>query len=259
MEAAGDGEREGATGVLARKERARVMGRQDLVSKRLAYIERQRKLHAETVNVDLGSRAPQGTGPLNRHGSPKLPVGQHGVHNWPVLDLGDVPDIPRSSWRLEITGEVHNPVTLTWDDFIALPQVDDVSDFHCVTTWSRFDNRWRGVRMRDLAELVVPADSARFVLFTGHDAQPGTDIPYTTNLPLTRATEDDVLLVHTWEGQPLPREHGGPVRVITPKLYAWKGTKWVRRIEFLARDQRGYWELRGYSNTAEPWLNDRYS
>ena len=88
---------------------------------------------------------------------------------------------------------------------------------------------------------------------------PGTDVPYTTNLPLARATEDDVLLVHTWEGQPLPREHGGPVRVITPKLYAWKGTKWVRRIEFLSRDHPGFWEVRGYSNTAEPWLNDRYS
>jgi DMSO/TMAO reductase YedYZ molybdopterin-dependent catalytic subunit len=97
------------------------------------------------------------------------------------------------------------------------------------------------------------------VLFTSYDIYPGTDIPYTTNLPLARATEGDVLLVHTWEGQPLPREHGGPVRVITPKLYAWKGAKWVRRIEFLPKDRRGFWEVRGYSNTAEPWLNDRYS
>jgi DMSO/TMAO reductase YedYZ molybdopterin-dependent catalytic subunit len=150
-------------------------------------------------------------------------------------------------------------VTLNWDEFMALPQTDDVSDVHCVTTWSRFANHWRGVRMRALAELVVPAESARFVLFTGYDIYPGTDIPYTTNLPLGRATEDDVLLVHTWEGRPLPREHGGPVRVITPKLYAWKGTKWVRRIEFLAQDQKGFWEVRGYSNTAEPWVNDRYS
>ena len=154
---------------------------------------------------------------------------------------------------------MHNPITLTWADFMALPQVDDVSDFHCVTTWSRFDNHWRGVRLRDLAELVVPTETARFAFFTGYDIAPGTDVPYTTNLPLARATEDDVLLVHSWEGQPLPREHGGPVRVITPKLYAWKGTKWVRRIEFLSRDHPGFWEVRGYSNTAEPWLNDRYS
>jgi DMSO/TMAO reductase YedYZ molybdopterin-dependent catalytic subunit len=235
------------------------MDRPDLVSKRLAYIERQKRLHAEAVDVDVRSAVPQGTGPANRDGMPKLPVGQHAVPNWPVLDLGDVPDVPLSSWRLEIAGEVHNPVTLTWDDFMALPQVEDISDFHCVTTWSRFDNHWRGVRMRDLAELVVPADRARFVLCTGHDVYPGSDVPYTTNLPLERAIEDDVLLVHTWEGRPLPREHGGPARVITPKLYAWKGTKWVRRIEFLPHDQRGFWEVRGYSNTAEPWLNDRYS
>jgi DMSO/TMAO reductase YedYZ molybdopterin-dependent catalytic subunit len=181
------------------------------------------------------------------------------VPNWPVLDLGDVPDISLASWRLEIGGDVHNAVALSWDDFMSLPQAEDVSDFHCVTTWSRFDNHWRGVRMRDIAELVVPDERARFVHFTGYDVQPGTDIPYTTNLPLARATEADVLLVHTWDGRPLPREHGGPVRVITPKLYAWKGTKWVRRIEFLSQDRPGFWELRGYSNTAEPWFNDRYS
>jgi DMSO/TMAO reductase YedYZ molybdopterin-dependent catalytic subunit len=235
------------------------MTRPDLVAKRLAYIERQKKLHAESVSVDVAHASPRGSGPANRDGMPKLPAGQHIVRNWPVLDLGDVPDIPTSAWKLEIAGYIENPLTLTWDDFLALPQTDDVSDFHCVTTWSRFDNHWRGVRMRDLAELVVPAEDARFVLFTGYDVQPGTDIPYTTNLPLARATEDDVLLVHEWEGQPLPREHGGPVRVITPKLYAWKGTKWVRRIDFLPADQRGFWELRGYSNTAEPWLEDRYS
>ncbi len=231
----------------------------DLVQRRLRYIERQKTLHAETVDVPVDGREPEGTGPLNRHGKPQLPVGQHEVRNWPVLDLGDVPDIGRDAWRLEIGGLVHNPVTLTFDDLLALPQVEDISDFHCVTTWSRFDNHWRGVRFRSLAELVVPEDAARFVYCTGYDHMPGTEIPYTTNLPLARAIEDDVLLVHTWSGQPLPREHGGPVRMITPKLYAWKGTKWIRRIEFLAEDRKGFWELRGYSNTAEPWLNDRYS
>ena len=125
-----------------------------------------------------------------------------------------------------------------------------------MTTWSRFDNHWRGVRFKTLAELVVPNDDASHVLCTGYDHMPGTSIPYTTNLPLARAVEDDVLLVHTWQGEPLPREHGGPVRMITPKLYAWKGTKWIRKIEFLARDQKGFWEVRGYSNSAEPWFND---
>ena len=231
----------------------------DLVQRRLRYIERQKALHVDAVNVAVDALAPLGSGGPNRHGMPKLPVGQHEVRNWPVLDLGDVPEVSLQDWRLEIGGLVDNPVTLTWDEFLALPQVEDVSDFHCVTTWSRYDNHWKGVRFRTLAELAVPKEEARFVLCTGYDHMPGTRIPYTTNLPLARAVDDDVLLVHTWEGRPLPVEHGGPVRMITPKLYAWKGTKWIRKIEFLPRDQRGFWEVRGYSNTAEPWFNDRYS
>ena len=231
----------------------------DLVERRRRYIERQIELNRGDVNVKFRGQPPQGTGASNRHGMPRLPVGQHEVRNWPVLDLGDLPEIDPSAWTLEIGGHVENPVTLDWAAFMALPQVDDVSDFHCVTTWSRYDNHWRGVRFSTLAELAVPAEDARFVLCTGYDHMPGTDIPYTTNLPLDRAVEHDVLLVHTWEGKPLPREHGGPVRMITPKLYAWKGTKWLRKIEFLPRNQRGFWELRGYSNSAEPWFNDRYS
>jgi DMSO/TMAO reductase YedYZ molybdopterin-dependent catalytic subunit len=231
----------------------------DLVEKRLRYIERQKALHKDAVNVAVDGLAPLGSGGPNRHGMPKLPVGQHEVRNWPVLDLGDVPEVSLPDWRLEVGGLVDNPVTLTWDEFLALPQAEDVSDFHCVTTWSRYDNHWKGVRFRTLAELAVPHEEARFVLCTGYDHMPGTKIPYTTNLPLARAVDDDVLLVHAWEGRPLPVEHGGPVRMITPKLYAWKGTKWIRKIEFLPRDQRGFWEVRGYSNTAEPWFNDRYS
>jgi len=230
----------------------------DLVERRQRYIQRQIELDARVVNVALDSH-PEGSGPLNRDGLPRLPVGQHEVRNWPVLDLGKHPDVSLDAWRLELTGAIENPVTLTWEDFLALPQAEDVSDFHCVTTWSRFGNHWRGVRFKTIAELVVPTDDARFVLSTGYDSMPGTAIPYTTNLPLARAIEADVLLVHTWEGKPLSREHGGPCRMITPKLYAWKGAKWIRRIEFLPEDQKGFWEVRGYSNTAEPWFNDRYA
>ncbi len=233
--------------------------RPNLVERRQKYIQRQIEMDRGAVNVVLDGRRPEGRGPANRHGMPKLPVGQHEVKNWPVLDLGDLPDIPLSSWTLEVAGLVENPVRLSWDDFGALPQVDDVSDFHCVTTWSRYDNHWRGVRLKTVAELAVPKEEARFVLCSAYDRMPGTSIPYTTNLPLARAIENDVLLVHTWEGRPLPREHGGPCRLITPKLYAWKGAKWIRRIEFLAEDEKGFWEVRGYSNTAEPWFNDRYS
>ncbi|MCE9594859.1 MAG: molybdopterin-dependent oxidoreductase [Planctomycetes bacterium] len=231
----------------------------DLVAKRLRFLARQRELKSETVDVDFAGLAPRGTGPTNRHGMPVLPIGQHAVRNWPVLDLGDLPDVATADWRLEVGGQVEHPVELDWAGFQALEQVEDVSDFHCVTSWSRFDNRWKGVRFATLAELVVPTERARFVVTTGYDREPGTGEPYTTNLPLARALEDDVLLVHAWEGAPLPREHGGPVRMITPKLYAWKGAKWIRKIEFVAEDRPGFWEVRGYSNSAEPWFNDRYT
>jgi DMSO/TMAO reductase YedYZ molybdopterin-dependent catalytic subunit len=233
-------------------------GTPDLVARRLDYIRRQIALD-KGVNVEFRGQAPQGSGPRNRHDMPQLPVGQHEVKNWPVLDLGEQPAIDLKDWKLHVTGLCENPFTLTWNDFLALPQVDDVSDFHCVTTWSRYDNHWKGVRFSTLAERAVPTSDAKFVLCTGYDFAPGSYIPYTTNVPLARAVEDDVLLVHTWEGAPLPREHGGPCRMITPKLYAWKGTKWIRKIEFIDEDQKGFWEVRGYSNSAEPWFNDRYS
>ena len=216
-------------------------------------------MDTSAVIVTFAGKRPQGTGAPNRHGLPVLPIGQHEVKNWPVLDLGEQPDVSTREWKLEVGGLVDDPFTLTWDEFMALPQVDDVSDFHCVTTWSRFNNQWRGVRFRAIAEQAVPKEEARHVLCTGYDFMPGSSIPYTTNLPLQRALDPDVLLVHTWEGKPLPREHGGPCRMITPKLYAWKGAKWIRKIEFLGEDRKGFWEVRGYSNSAEPWFNDRYS
>jgi len=231
----------------------------DLVAKRQRFIERQIDAHPDVVDVDFEGQSPVGTGPSNRHGMPRLPVDQREVPHWPVLDLGVVPHVSRAEWQLEVGGLVENPVSLAWQDFMALPQVEDTSDFHCVTGWSRMDNRWCGVTFRALAELVVPTSAARFVTFTGYDHEPGSGVPYTTNLPLVRALDPDVMLVHTWEGEDLAPEHGGPCRVITPRLYAWKGTKWVRRVEFVAGDDPGFWEVRGYSNTGEPWFNDRYS
>jgi DMSO/TMAO reductase YedYZ molybdopterin-dependent catalytic subunit len=234
------------------------LDRPDLVARRLEYIKRQIALD-KGVNVRFRGQPPAGSGPTNRHGMPQLPVGQHEVKNWPVLDLGEHPSIALDEWRLEVGGRVEHPFTLTWQEFLALPQVDDVSDFHCVTTWSRFDNHWRGVRFATIAERAVPKPDATHVLCTGYDVEPLSSVPYTTNLTLARAVENDVLLVHTWEQQPLPREHGGPCRMITPKLYAWKGAKWIHKIDFLASDHRGFWEVRGYSNSAEPWFDDRYS
>ncbi len=195
---------------------------------------------------------PQGTGPTNRHGMPKLPVGQFETVKWPVLDLGYKPDIALDRWRLYLDGEVETPMVLKWEDFMALPQTNDVSDFHCVTTWSRMDVPWSGVRMLDLAALVQPKETATHVLFQAYDT-------YTTNLSIEEALKSDVLLVHTADHEPLPLDHGGPVRVITPQLYAWKGAKWIKRIRFLSEDTPGFWEERGYSNTAYPWRDDRYS
>ena len=178
----------------------------------------------------------QGSGPANRHGMPQLPPGQHAVPNWPVLDLGIQPDIPLTQWTLEVKGEVERPSILSWKDFLNLPQVTDYSDFHCVTTWSRMDNKWEGVRFQTLAERAGLRPAAHYVYITGYDG-------YSTNLKLEECLDEDVLLVHRWNDLPLPREHGGPVRMIAPRKYAWKGSKWVKEIIFLKEDKLGFWEL----------------
>lgn len=200
-----------------------------------------------------------GSGPPNRHGMPKLPPGQKQVPNWPVLDLGEQPDIARDDWRLEIFGLVEEKTILTFDDLMSLPQVDEESDFHCVTTWSRMDMRFSGVRLREVLGRAGLKPEATHILVGAYDKDWSSGEPYTANLSLAAALEPDVLLVHSWDGKPLPREHGGPVRMITPKLYAWKGAKWIREIEVLDYDEPGFWERRGYSNSALPWYEDRYA
>ncbi|MDO8543728.1 MAG: sulfite oxidase-like oxidoreductase [Opitutaceae bacterium] len=182
----------------------------------------------------------------------RLPPGQKLTSGFPVLDLGVQPEIPLPEWRLKIDGLVEKPATLSWEAFHALPQVEDVSDFHCVTTWSKFDCRWAGVPFTTLYELVQPKPGARFVYFTSFDG-------YSTNVALEKCLDDDVLVATRFEGGPIPKEHGGPARVIIPKLYAWKGAKFVSGITFLAEDKLGFWEVRGYSNTGDPWTEDRYA
>jgi DMSO/TMAO reductase YedYZ molybdopterin-dependent catalytic subunit len=182
----------------------------------------------------------------------RLPPGQHEVHNFPVLDLGVQPDVPLDQWTLKIHGKVENPVTLTWNDFLGLAQFTDTSDLHCVTTWSQYDMQWQGVAFFTIAELVRPKPEARHVFFKSYDG-------YSTNNPLDVCLDDDVLIAHSWNGKPLSRGHGGPARVIIPKRYAWKGAKFIREITFLDRDILGFWEIRGYSNSADPWLEERFS
>jgi len=223
-----------------------------IVAARLKLRERFLARTAQTPAMSDGQ--PLGSGPPNRHGMPKLPVGQHATApgKWPVLDLGRQPLISVTEWELVVDGECHNPLRLNWQAFMELEQAEDQSDFHCVTGWSKLDTRWRGVRFSTVAAFAEPTEEAHFVVSHAYDN-------YTTNLPLTEVLKDDVLLVHTADGYPLPREHGGPVRMITPQLYAWKGAKWIRRIEFTRLDRPGLWESNGYSNTAHPWRNDRYA
>ena len=182
----------------------------------------------------------------------RLPPGQRLVHNFPVLDLGVQPEVPREKWELRIHGKVENPVTLNWQQFLALPQFTDLSDFHCVTTWSQFDMTFAGVAFFTLAEVVKPKPEVTHVFFKSYDG-------YSTNNTLDACMDDDVMIAHSWNGKPLTKEHGGPARVIIPKLYAWKGAKFVREIVFLDRDILGFWEVRGYSNTADPWSEDRFA
>jgi DMSO/TMAO reductase YedYZ molybdopterin-dependent catalytic subunit len=200
----------------------------------------------------LADRSPLGEGPRNRHGMPREPPGQNvfDKSEWPVLEFGGQPEVSTERWRLAVDGACEAPLTLRWDDLLALPQVDQTADFHCVTGWSIFDLSFRGVRLEDVLALARPAAEATHLMCHGSDG-------YSTNLPLEEAIKPDVLLVHGIEGRPVSRERGGPVRVVTPQLWAWKGAKWLARLELLTHDRRGYWEIRGYSNTAHPWRDDR--
>lgn len=192
------------------------------------------------------------TGRVARAGAERLPPGQHLVKDWPVLDLGRQPDIAPERWQLRIDGMVERPLTLDWAGFQALEQAERVSDIHCVTTWSRYDNRWNGVATRTLLDLVQPRDEAVAVMLHGYDG-------YTTNLLLADFAAEDALLVHQWEGKPLTRSHGGPVRAMVPHLYFWKSAKWLSRIEVIGRDKPGFWEASGYHLRGDPWAEERYS
>ncbi|MGH7051934.1 MAG: sulfite oxidase-like oxidoreductase [Acetobacteraceae bacterium] len=181
----------------------------------------------------------------------RLPPGQRLVRDWPVLDLGVQPEVKLSSFRLDLDGAVKRPQSLSWEEFLALPQVEAVSDIHCVTQWSRYDNHWQGVAAHMLVERVAPEADVAHIVFHSHDG-------YTTNVRLDQFDRPDVFLVHQWEGKPIRREHGGPLRMLIPRLYFWKSAKWLRRIEFVAVDRPGFWEVRGYHNNADPWREQRY-
>lgn len=192
------------------------------------------------------------TGRVARPDGERLPPGQHLVRDWPILDLGLRPDISPESWSLTVDGLVESPLAMNRAGFAALPRTSSVSDIHCVTTWSRFDNRWDGVATLDLLDRVRPASDARFVVLHSYDG-------YTTNLALDDFADPAALLADGWDGRPLATEHGGPVRLVVPHLYFWKSAKWLKRIELVADNQPGFWEVRGYHDRGDPWREQRYA
>ena len=181
----------------------------------------------------------------------RLPPGQSLTLKWPVLHEGDIPGFDPAHWDLQVRGLVENPFRLTWAEFSKLPQIHVTADFHCVTTWSKFDNQWTGVRFRTLAEMAKPKPEARFVMV---HADPG----YTTNVPLDDLMRDNVILATAHAPEQLTPEHGFPLRLVVPHLYAWKSAKWVRGFDFIDHDRPGFWEGVGYHMYGDPFREQRY-
>jgi DMSO/TMAO reductase YedYZ molybdopterin-dependent catalytic subunit len=183
----------------------------------------------------------------------RIPPSQRQTHKWPVLHYWGVPTIDLAQWRFEVFGLVAQPLTFTWEEYKALPRVKVFADFHCVTRWSRLDNLWEGVSVQELLRLAGGVQpEAKFVVAHGYDAE------FTTNMPLADFLGEDVLVADLHDGQPLTPDHGGPLRLIVPRLYAWKSAKWLRALEFVAEDQRGTWEQAGYHDRGDPWKEERH-
>jgi DMSO/TMAO reductase YedYZ molybdopterin-dependent catalytic subunit len=189
-------------------------------------------------------------GQLRPDGRPRIPPGQRAVKM--IRDMGGERPAGTEAWKLQINGEVQKPVTLSLEDFMALQQVDLTCDVHCVTGWTLLDSRWRGVTMQTIMDLVQVKDSAGFVIF---------DVPgqYSSNIPISEARKPNVILAHGFMGKELPDDHGAPVRGLVPDRYFYKSVKWVRGIRFSVEDEPGYYESGGYSNSADPWKEERFN
>jgi len=184
--------------------------------------------------------------------SDRVPPGQVLTEKFPVLTYGPTPSVRPEEVKFEIKGQVEEAKTLVWEDLMALPQSDLTADFHCVTRWSKLDVQWRGIRVLELMRQVRLKPEARAVMVHCYGG-------YTTNLSLEDFLRAENMLAHTLFGQPLPRDHGGPLRLVVPHLYAWKSAKWVRGFEFLDREELGFWELNGYHHRGDPWKEERFS
>jgi DMSO/TMAO reductase YedYZ molybdopterin-dependent catalytic subunit len=195
--------------------------------------------------VDIVSEVPP-------HAAGRVPPHQTVTRGWPVLHVGGVPSFDPTGWDLSFGGACWAPYSLSWDELRALPPVELRSDFHCVTGWSKLDNVWRGVLVHDVMQRARPDADAQHVMVHGRR-------DYSANLPLRSLLEDDAIVAWGHNGRDLAPKHGWPLRLVVPRLYAWKSVKWVRSFELLTADRRGFWELRGYNNRADPYLEERYS
>ncbi|HKN26127.1 MAG TPA: sulfite oxidase-like oxidoreductase [Candidatus Acidoferrum sp.] len=184
--------------------------------------------------------------------SGRLPPGQSLTLKWPILHNGSVPHFDPATWDFQITGLVEEPVRLSWNEFRALPQTEVTTDFHCVTRWSRLDNLWKGVLFTEVLKRVTLQPGAEFVLVLAEEG-------YTSNIPLQDLQRPNVLFAFEHDGAPLSADHGGPVRLVVPHLYAWKSVKWVRGFMLLDHDRLGFWERNGYHAYGDPWREQRYS
>ena len=182
----------------------------------------------------------------------RIPPGQRLVTDFPVLHAGSVMHVDPASWSLALSGLVTPARTLDLKGLLALPATEQTSDIHCVTDWTKLDTRWKGVRMARLLDGLEILPQARHAVISATGG-------WTTNLPLEELLRDDVLVAYEYDGRPISPEHGGPVRLLVPRLYFWKSAKWLQGIEFTADERLGYWEVRGYHALGDPWLEQRYS
>jgi DMSO/TMAO reductase YedYZ molybdopterin-dependent catalytic subunit len=182
----------------------------------------------------------------------RLPPNQVRTKKWPILDSKGAPAIDEGSWKLTLTGLVENELSFDWNEFRELPRVKVFADMHCVTRWSRLGNLWEGVSSEALLALARVRPEARYVIAHGYDGN------FTTNLPLEAFRSEDVVLADTHDGEPISLEHGGPLRLVVPKLYAWKSAKWIRTLELVETDRAGYWEEGGYHMVGDPWNEERF-
>jgi DMSO/TMAO reductase YedYZ molybdopterin-dependent catalytic subunit len=189
--------------------------------------------------------------PDTRRGE-RLPPNQARTGKWPVLDAHGPPQIDLGAWNLVVSGLVKSNLSFDWTEFRALPRVQVFADMHCVTRWSRLGNVWEGVSAREILARAEPLPEARFVVMQGYDHG------FTTNLPLEAFAAEDVLLADSHDGHPISLEHGGPLRLVVPRLYAWKSAKWVKRIELVSEDEPGFWERAGYHDVGDPWKEERF-